>query len=78
MDHQVRSHQGVYETEVRVLDGFSAGSAVDNDNRAYFHKGDWWDTKEEALGRAEVMRAAKIRSLKKQITLLEGKKFDGS
>jgi len=68
--------KGVYETEVRVLDGFSAGSAVDNDNRAYFHKGDWWGTRGEALAKAKTMQKAKIASLQRQIAVIAGKIFE--
>jgi len=68
--------KGVYETEVRVLDGFSAGSAVDNDNRAYFHKGDWWASRGEAIAKAKTMRTAKIASLQRQIAIIAGKTFE--
>ena len=65
--------KGLYEAEVRLCE--SGGSAITTDHRTYLAKGDWWDTKEKALGKAEVMRKAKIASLTKQIKALEDKVF---
>lgn len=41
----------------------------------YAHGNDWHRTEQEALERAEKMRARKIASLKKQIAKLEAMKF---
>ena len=41
----------------------------------YFHNGDWHDTREVAIKRAEEMRCKKIASLKKSIAKLEKLKF---
>lgn len=40
-----------------------------------FHGNEWHRTREEAVARAEQMRAAKIASLKKQIAKLEKLSF---
>jgi len=42
----------------------------------YVHKPDWHETLAEAKARCEVMRKAKIASLKKQIAKLEALDFD--
>lgn len=46
-----------------------------SDASAYFHKGEWWRSYDEARHRAEAMRKAKIASLRKQIARLEGLTF---
>ncbi len=38
----------------------------------YIGRGDWFTNKEDALRKAEKMRVAKIASLKKQISRLQG------
>jgi hypothetical protein len=38
---------------------------------AYYHKGDWFFTKEEAVAKAETFRDNKIQACKKQISKLE-------
>lgn len=42
---------------------------------AYFHKPDWYLTREEAVERAETMRDNKIKQLKAQIEKLAKKEF---
>lgn len=37
---------------------------------------EWWNTKKQAIEKAEEMRQKKIDSLKKQIEKLEGMRFD--
>lgn len=41
-----------------------------------FEQGEWFDTKERAIKKAEEMRKKKIDNLKKQIEKLEGMRFD--
>lgn len=41
-----------------------------------FEKGEWFDTKETAIQKAEEMRREKIESLKKQIEKLERLRFE--
>lgn len=43
---------------------------------AYFHANDWHKSKEDAIARAEEMRAKKIASLRKSIAKLEVMSFD--
>jgi hypothetical protein len=65
--------QGIYEAEV---DRYEDSQMVTIQHRygcEYFHgEGrEWHMTREEAVARAEAMRAKKIASLKKQIAKLE-------
>ena len=41
-----------------------------------FEQGEWFDTKERAIQKAEEIRQKKIASLKKQIEELEGMRFE--
>lgn len=41
----------------------------------YFHKGEWFLTKEEAIVKAEEMRQKKIKSLEKQLAKLKEMQF---
>lgn len=41
-----------------------------------FEQGEWFDTKERAIQKAEEMRQKKIESLKKQIKKLEEMRFE--
>lgn len=41
----------------------------------YFHRGEWFKTREEAIVKAEDMRQRKLRSLQKQITKLQKIQF---
>lgn len=57
------------------LEWFSA--SWDNGDKCNdFEQGEWFDTKERAIQKAEEMRQKKIASLKKQIEKLEGMMFD--
>ncbi len=40
-----------------------------------FHKGDWWENKDDAIKKAEGMRKKKIASLEKQIGKLKKLEF---
>lgn len=42
----------------------------------YYHKGEWFLTKEEAVIKAEEMRQKKIKTLEKQLSKLKTLKFD--
>ena len=44
--------------------------------RSVFGQGEWFDTKERAIAKAEEMRQKKIASLKKQIEKLEEMRFE--
>jgi hypothetical protein len=41
----------------------------------YFHKGEWFPTRELAISRAEIMRDHRIQALEKQIARLKGLVF---
>ncbi len=41
----------------------------------YYHKGEWFKTKEEAIVKAEEMRQKKIKSLEKQLAKLKEMQF---
>lgn len=56
------------QVELPVTSGFA--------HTQHFHKGDWFSTREEAVSKALDMRARKIKSLHKQISKLEGMRFD--
>ena len=63
--------QGVYRCDVETFDDSprmvkDAGSMVP----MYYHGNDWHETSDEAVAKAEKMRAAKIASLEKQIAKL--------
>jgi len=47
-----------------------------NESTTYAHHKEWHRTLDAALERAEEMRSAKIKALKKQIIKLENIKFD--
>lgn len=67
--------RGLYETEAVECEGFP-GMIRTKDGLHFHGEGrDWARTKEDALNRAEEMKAAKIESLKKQIKKLEDMKF---
>lgn len=46
------------------------------DRRHYYGKGDYHPTREQAVARANQMRAARIDSLKRQIAKLEALRFE--
>jgi hypothetical protein len=64
--------QGIIESEARLT---SIANMIDAGKRGYFHKGEWFTTREEAEANAEHRRAKKIASLKKQIAKLEALSF---
>lgn len=41
----------------------------------YFHKGEWFKTKEEVIQKAEEMRLKKIKSLEKQLNKFRQMEF---
>lgn len=72
--------QGILEMDVRQADteivvisaGFRDGCFW---AAQYFHRGEWFKTKEDAIVKAEDMRQRKLRSLQKQITKLQKMQF---
>jgi hypothetical protein len=68
---------GIIETEARVCASVS-GKMIETQGgyKQYFHKPDWYETKEEAVKRAELMRDKKIAALTKQIQKLQKMSFD--
>lgn len=69
--------QGIIEAEGEQC-GFEWISAIwDNGYRCGgFKQGEWFNTKERAIKKAEEMRQEKIESLKKQIKKLEEMRFE--
>lgn len=67
--------QDIYTTKVKV----NGTDAVDYPEKGYgmvfYHKGDWFETYEGALARAEELRTRRIASLKRSIAKLEKLKF---
>lgn len=57
------------DREGNVENGYCCGNT-------YFHKNEWFRTKEEALAKAESMRSAKIKNLEKLIDKLKKLKFE--
>ena len=69
--------QGIIETEAKKTSSDSISITKECKTPTnWFYKGDWHETKEAAIAKAEEMRQKKIASLKKQIEKLEGMKFD--
>lgn len=69
---------GIFQVDAEIHGGSSnmisckRGGAFSTE---FFHGKDWHCTAEKAVERAEEMRAAKIKSLEKQITKLKGMTF---
>lgn len=65
--------RGVYAIDCRITnrDMAVAETGRYTDFNIYFHKGDWFHTREEALAKAQEMRDKKILSLNKQIIKLQ-------
>jgi len=42
---------------------------------SHYHKGEWYSTQEEAIKKAEEMKARKLASLRKQIAKIEAMSF---
>lgn len=69
--------QGVYSAEVDLISGTMV-KRLDGLNRGfaqYFHGGDWHTSQSAAIDKADDMRDAKIKSLKKQLAMLENLEF---
>ena len=60
--------QGVYRCDVETFD--DSPRMVKDAVSMYYHGNDWHETSDEAVAKAEKMRAAKIASLEKQIAKL--------
>ncbi len=67
--------RGIIEEEVE--DCFDTRSTMVRgaDRRSYYHENDWHQSREQAIARAEKMRADKLKSLDKQRKRIEGLKF---
>ena len=69
--------QGLFEIDARVCSSPDMIEKVDISGfPTYFHGKEWHRTKEDAIKRAESMKLAKIKNLKKQLEQLEQLKFD--
>jgi len=69
--------EGILERELVKKEGGMVVVKCDGwmNGKGYFHGNDWWDTKSEAVTRANEMRRKKIVSLKKTIEKLEHLSF---
>lgn len=71
--------QGIYEVEGEIAESYSKMFCVPKSGKTfamYFHKPDWYETKAEAIVRAEQMRANKLKALDKQIAKIKAMRFD--
>ena len=69
--------KGIYEIEVEDRFNISPTMVVTKGKCShYFHEGDWFYTKEEAIEKANDMQRKKIDSLTKQIIKLSKIKFE--
>lgn len=66
--------KGIIETDAEVCIA-GGGSMIKTVNLGYFHKSDWYKEKSQAICRAQLMREAKIKSLKKTIEKLYSMEF---
>ena len=68
---------GIIEAEGEPYGLERVSASWDNGCRCNdFEQGEWFDTKERAIKKAEEMRQKKIESLKKQIEKLEEMRFE--
>lgn len=67
--------KGIEIVEAELSDRVSDNIFTIEKCSRYFHKGDWCLTKEDAINKAEEMRANKIKSLEKQIEKLKNSNF---
>lgn len=67
---------GIFEIESELYNDGMVMDSRKNPLRVYYHTGDFHDTHELAIAKAEKMRAAKIKNLRKQIEKLEALKFE--
>lgn len=63
--------RGIQNVEVKI----DPADTIIHHGYAYYRKGDWFLTAEEAIADAEARRVKKIASLEKQITALWAKVF---
>lgn len=66
---------GIKEVEISP-DKLSSDVVLVGDWNNYCHKGEWHKSYAEALVRANEMRQAKIKSLKRSLSKLEAMKFE--
>lgn len=72
--------QGIQEDDARDFDDdiIRIDQTIENgcyQFPQYFHKGEWFKTKEEAIQKAEEMRLKKIKSLEKQLNKFRQMEF---
>ena len=65
-----------YEVCSHIDDRMIGPEYHDGTYPVYYHKPDWHETKAEAIARAEVMRAAKIKTLEKSLAKLKAMNFE--
>lgn len=70
--------QGIYETEGEIAksnsDMFCTPKIMES-YASYYFKPYWHETKEDAIAHAEKLRAAKIKSLEKQLAKIKTMQF---
>ena len=65
--------KGIIEKEVEPNTSISDKmvTEIKNGHRNSYHKPFWYESKEEAIAHAEILRKAKLNSLKKSISKIE-------
>ena len=66
--------KGIEEVEA-TISMFTGVVVVESAYRNLFHKGEWFESKDDAIKKAEEMRLKKIQTLKRQIAKLNTMKF---
>ncbi len=64
--------QGIIEEDATLVAGYSTMISVkrEHGSMSFFHKGEWYPTRAEAVTRARGLSVKKIHSLRKQIAKL--------
>ena len=68
--------KGIYEADVRKCEGCPDMVVEQSGWGNYWQKGQWHLTREEAVDRARVMQASKLRALRQQIRKIEALTFE--
>ena len=70
--------KGIFKADAELCGLDIISASWDNGTRCNNFAGEeWWNTKKQAIEKAEEMRSKKIESLKKQIKKLEEMRFEG-
>ena len=69
--------KGIFEEEVEIVDSYLLIATCDKGHfLAHYHKGEWHQTREQAIKRAEEIRVAKLKATRKLIAKLERMTFE--